>query len=155
MSHPSAKNIRAKDLMTTKVHTLSASDSIGYAVDWMLAKGHSGAPVVDEHRKLLGVLSEYDCLEALRRTVTEWTPEDRVSSYMTKEVATVSPETPVYDLCARFSEMCWRRVVVVDDQQRVVGLVSRRDLMKALRDEVYRKPGSNTYDLIEKQRLSC
>ncbi len=152
MEHPRGKNLLAREIMTARVECLHPGDSMREAVDWLLSKERSGAPVVDEHGKLVGVLSEYDCLEALRQACNERTPEDTVSSYMTKQVATVREETPVLEVCAQFSEMYWRRLVVVDGQGKVCGLIARRDLLRVLRGIVYDRPPSSTYDLIERSR---
>ena len=54
-----------RDYMDTVVHTLSADTEIFSAVDFLLGKHVTGAPVLDDDRHVIGFLSEKDCLKLL------------------------------------------------------------------------------------------
>jgi CBS domain-containing protein len=57
----------ARDVMTTRVHTIPSDSDIDEAVRMLLKHGHSGAPVVDSNGAPQGVLSEHDCVRVLTR----------------------------------------------------------------------------------------
>lgn len=131
---------KAVDIMTRKVVTLSPETDIYTAMKTFLAKRFSGAPVVDARGTLIGILSEKDCLKVLTGEAFDGLPEGRVADYMTKPVETVSPETNILDIVGRFLNMPFRRLPVVDDEGRLIGQISRRDLLRAIdsmRDNSY------------------
>ncbi len=76
-----------------------------------------------------------------------------VSEHMTREVETVPPTENVFALSTRFNQGRHRRMLVVEDG-RLVGIISRRDLLRAL--EAFEKQVSHprqptTYEAIEKR----
>jgi CBS domain-containing protein len=91
----------------------------------------SGAPVVDRLGNLVGLLSEKDCLRTALSAGyhDEW--GGRVEEYMTRGVTTLEADTSVIDAARRFLEEGYRRYPVVSEG-RLVGLISRRDILRAL-----------------------
>jgi CBS domain-containing protein len=87
--------------------------------------------VVDHHGNMVGMLSEFDCMKvALDSTYHgEW--GGRVSEFMTRDVITVPADMSIIDLARRFQESRLRRFPVMDDT-RLVGQISRRDVLRAL-----------------------
>ena len=57
--------LTAKDIMIAKVFSFSPEDSLQKAMDTLLGSKISGAPVIDKDNEVIGVLSEYDCINAL------------------------------------------------------------------------------------------
>lgn len=125
--------ITAADVMTRKLVTLSPGTDIYEAMDQLLSHRISGAPVVDEGR-LVGILSEYDCMALGSASLTDLyaTGGGDVRQYMSSDVLTARPDTPIGDLAATFLSKRVRRLPVVDDNGQLVGLVSRRDVLKGL-----------------------
>jgi CBS domain-containing protein len=145
----------ASEIMQRRLHTVSADASVEEAIRSLLKKHHSGAPVVDAAGKLVGVLSEYDCVAVLARAATDKWPAGRVSDRMTTEIETVPPTEDVLALSTRFSQGRHRRLLVVEDG-RLVGLISRRDLLSALESLVTRfneQPRQTTYEAIAKRHV--
>jgi len=143
----------AREIMQRRLHTVSADADLEEAVRSLLKEHHSGAPVVDSAGKLVGVLSEYDCVAVLARAATENWPAGRVSDRMTTEIETVPPTEDVLALSTRFSQGRHRRLLVVEDG-KLVGLISRRDLLGALESVVAgsnHEPRESTYEAIEKR----
>jgi CBS domain-containing protein len=143
----------ASEIMQRRLHTVSADADLEEAVRSLLKKHHSGAPVVDSAGKLVGVLSEYDCVAVLARAATDNWPAGRVSERMTTEIETVPPTEDVLALSTRFSQGRHRRLLVVEDG-KLVGLISRRDLLGALESLVAgldHGPRESTYEAIEKR----
>lgn len=91
----------------------------------------SGAPVVDPLGNLVGILSEKDCLKTALSAGyhEEW--GGRVEEYMSRGVITLEADTSVIDAARRFLDEGYRRYPVVNEG-RLVGLISRRDILRAL-----------------------
>lgn len=121
----------AADIMTKKLHTLSPTDNVMDAVAMLLKNKVSGAPVVDKGR-LVGILSELDCVNHVGHCAMTNSPPLDVGDLMTKEIVTVPPDTTLLTLAHIFTTKRFRRLPVVDEQGQLLGQLSRRDLMKAL-----------------------
>lgn len=121
----------AADLMQRRLTTVSPEAKIEDAVRLLLAKGYAAAPVVDDAGRLVGLVSEHDCLRVLREAVAEAWPAGRVRDHMTTALETVRPEEDVLALSTRFSEGRHRRLLVTE-HGRLLGLIARRDLMRGL-----------------------
>ena len=91
----------------------------------------SGAPVVDEKGTLIGVLTERDYLEAALIAGYHGEGGGRVRDHMSCEVQAVSVDDTLLDVATRFVNSKHRRFPVMEDN-RVVGLVTRRDVLKAV-----------------------
>ena len=130
----------AADIMTRSIVTLAPAMDIYGAMQCLLKKKISGAPVVDADGRLVGVLSEKDCLKVLAGEALDGLPEGKVSDYMTRSVESITPTTSIYDVVHNFLHLHVRRLPVVDQAGRVVGQVSRRDVLAAIesiRDNSY------------------
>ena len=125
-------NRTAADIMTKRVVTLSPDDDIYAAMRVLLKKKISGAPVVHEAGAVVGVLSEKDCLKVLTAVAYDGVPGGKVSNYMTGKVDAVAPSTSVYDLITRFVQTHYRRLPVTDSDGRLLGQVSRRDVLAVI-----------------------
>jgi len=122
----------AKQVMSPLVETLSPDDDIYSAMHTLLKKKISSAPVIDSAGRLVGILSEKDCLRILTGAAFDGLPEGTVSSYMTGPVETLTPDTSVYDIVHRFLERAFHQMPVVDAKGNVLGLVRRRDVLRAI-----------------------
>jgi len=124
------------DYMTRDVYTLSADQSIAEAMDMFLEKKISGAPVVNERGRIVGILSEIDCMRILVDEAYFNLPHGKitVAKYMSEKVQTLSETMDVLDCAQKFLDTNFRRFPVVDVNDRLVGTISRRDIMRATRD---------------------
>ena len=124
------------DYMTPEVITFNPDQSIADAMDTFLELKISGAPVVDEQGKIIGILSEVDCLKIMVDEAYHNLPHGRisVSKYMSNAVSTVSMTADVLDVASKFLRTHFRRFPVVDHNGKLVGQVSRRDILKATRE---------------------
>ena len=126
------QNTTAADIMTKKLHTLTPDTGVMDAVAMLLKNKISGAPVVDKQGALVGILSELDCVNHIGHCAMTSAPPLDVADLMTKEIQTVSPETTLLTLAHIFTTKRYRRLPVVNAQGRLLGQLSRRDLMRAL-----------------------
>ena len=118
----------------TQAITVNPDATVTKAVMAMLDSAISELPVVDENRALLGIVAEADLFRAqLRqpRDVADVRRVRTVADVMRTPPVSVSPTDEV-ELCRRLLETHVRSLPVVDDRRRVVGQVSRRDLMRSV-----------------------
>lgn len=127
------QQLRVKDYMVTRVHTLGPDRDMIEAIAEFARLGISGAPVIDERRNLLGMLSDTDCMDAMLKAGMDPAWRASVATYMTTDVETVDAESSLIDVAQRFLQRRFRRFPVVDDNQ-LVGQISRLDVLKAIGD---------------------
>lgn len=121
--------------MATELITFKPDQSIQEVIKIILEKKISGAPVLNDRRELVGIISEKDCLKLLIDEAyhDQHHAKKTVADYMTKNVATVSVTMDVLDVANEFLNNHYRRFPVVDNGV-LKGQVSRRDILKAARD---------------------
>lgn len=122
--------------MATDEVTLKPGLTINEAVDVLLNFKVTGVPVLDEERKIVGMITEKDCLRLIVDSAYNNLPyEDKhVSDYMSPVVKTISIDSDILDVANEFLTTNFRKFPVVNDHGRLVGQVSRRDILKAIRD---------------------
>ena len=116
----------AKDIMTTNVVTVTPKATIKEAITLLVNIEISGLIVLDEANEVVGVISEKDLLVAFDfLEVTKATIQDFIS----KKVISVQEDTPIEEISRVLIEGNIRRVPVLKDK-KLVGVVSRRDILK-------------------------
>jgi predicted transcriptional regulator len=123
--------IKVKDFMSASLVVLSPSMAILEAARQLVENRISGAPVVDHTGNLVGVLSEKDCMRIALQAGYHDETAGTVAEFMHKEVKTVDAERNIVDVAMMFIEDDYRRYPVMKDG-RLVGQISRRDVLKAL-----------------------
>ncbi len=130
---------QAQDFMTRKVHTVNPELSLEAAIRFLKRHKVSNAPVVEEnedgHRILVGFLSEGDCLEHLSNEMFFGSPapQQTVATMMKRHPVCVEPDMDVFTLASIFVNHSYRHLPVATDG-RLLGIVSRRDILHALND---------------------
>jgi len=119
------------EYMTRTLYTFLPSDNIHSAVETLLEKRVSGAPVVDETGKLVGVLSKKDCLQVVYAASYHQDWGGRVDEYMSREVRTIESGTDIIAAADLFVESVYRRFPVMENGH-LVGQISRQDILCAL-----------------------
>ncbi len=112
--------------------TVRPDQSINEVINIMIEKRISGAPVLDENRKLVGIISERDCLRIIVDQAYHNLPhsEPKVADYMTRDVKTMSPDNNVVEAATEFLNSPIRRMPVVENGVQI-GQVSRIDILRA------------------------
>lgn len=131
MSLEQLKAVRVRDHMATRLVVLDPDMEIARAAHLLVRNDISGAPVVDATGRLVGILTERDCMRAVVQAGYYGTPGALVRDLMTPDPETVGPDDNIFDLARRFIDSKYRRYPVLDGD-RLVGLISRRDVMRAL-----------------------
>lgn len=131
---PKIPNVR--DIMSRSLVTLRPDVRVVDAAGVLLKHEISGAPVVDGEGKLLGLLSEYDCLRVVVNSEYDFDNRDAVTTVaeiMTEAIESVSPELDLFGLAHEFVTKRVRRFPVLEGG-RLIGQVSRRDALRAAYD---------------------
>ncbi|MCF7904716.1 MAG: CBS domain-containing protein, partial [Candidatus Marinimicrobia bacterium] len=84
-----------------------------------------------EEGKLVGIISQKDCLRILANGVFHDAPAGAVSQYMTEADMTIGPEMDIFTVTDIFLNTVYRRLPIVENNI-VVGQVSRRDILRAI-----------------------
>ena len=125
------KSTMVKDYMSKTLVTFKPDTSVLDAVHTLVEHRIAGAPVVDDAGNLIGMLSELDCLKVVLQPGSHGDYGGPVRDYMTDSVETVNAEMSIIDLAQRFLDSRFRRFPVTD-RNRLVGQISRRDVLRAL-----------------------
>ena len=116
--------------MTTNVITIGPNATVDEACAMLLRHHISGLPVVDSDKQLVGIVSERDLLELFSDSSCDSHP---ISEYMQRNVFTVTEDDHLTDVVDLFVRQHFRRIPVVRDN-KIVGVISRRDLIRFIRD---------------------
>lgn len=127
----STKSGLVKDYMTRSVITFRPETDVLDAVHELVTNRIAGAPVVDAEGNLVGMLSELDCMKVALQAGYHGHWGGPVSDFMTTDTQTVDAEMSIVDLAQHFVDTGFRRFPVVDGN-RLVGQISRRDVLRAL-----------------------
>jgi CBS domain-containing protein len=125
------KSCLVKDYMARSLITFRPDTDVLDAVHELVANRIAGAPVVDSAGNLLGMLSELDCMKVALNAGYHRHWGGPVSEFMSADTKTVDAEMSVVDLAQLFVDTQFRRFPVVDGN-RLVGQISRRDVLRAL-----------------------
>ncbi|WEX86384.1 CBS domain-containing protein [Sinorhizobium garamanticum] len=147
--------MRADEIMTTNVATISTASSVHHAIETMVTKGLSGLPVIDDDGAVAGMLTEGDLLRRIELgtgrgvAAAESALVDldryirgnswRISDLMSTEVFTVGRDAPIGAVAELMFKHKIKRVPVVQNGV-LVGIISRVDLLRAIVDV----PGEGT-----------
>lgn len=133
------KSIKVRDYMAQHLLTFRPEMDLFTAIDLLLEHRISGAPVVDAQGYLVGLLSEGDCLRGILAGAYHEAIGGQVGGYMVSEVETLSPEADIVDVAERFLQ--GRRLMPVVEQGRLIGQISRHDLLRAVKEFAQHQQG--------------
>jgi len=130
-----------RDIMSSPVKTVSPDTTMGETADILLRYGHTGVPVVEDH-KLLGIISRRDVDKALKHGLGH----APVKGFMTRDVVTVSSSESWEEVQKLMVLHDIGRIPVVDDGE-LVGIVSRSDVLSL----IYRSVVPTTAELVRQR----
>jgi CBS domain-containing protein len=139
--------MKVKDVMTRKVATVEPQTPLKDVARLLVERRVSGVPVVEADGTVVGVVSEGDILVKEREQhgppsllghLLDWDAAERVkrgatdaSDAMTAPPVTIRPARPVHEAAALMLDRSVNRLPVVDEHRRLVGIVTRADLVRA------------------------
>jgi CBS domain-containing protein len=150
------KSFNVGQVMTRPVRTVRPDTALAEAAHIMVSERISGLPVVDNEGRLTGLITEADFLRALGVPAEQphsslWqtleslfnhlahngeleTPDDPVATHMVKNVVVVSPEQDLHDVIELMKHHRVKRLVVCDEARKVLGMITRSDLVRVFFD---------------------
>jgi CBS-domain-containing membrane protein len=142
--------LHARDVMTRGADTIRDDETIHTAIETLVNLGLSALPVVNREDQCVGVLTKTDIIRMAGRLDQEETPEDRdelalffgvsldeitdakVKDVMTKRALSVSEDDPVTTVADKMLKHEIHHVTVCNQHDKVVGMISSMDLVKAI-----------------------
>jgi CBS domain-containing protein len=115
---------KVREVMSTVLHTVSPSTTVGEAVA-LMAQHRIGSTVVMDGAQMVGIFTERDTVRSISQSHDA--PAHEVSSWMTRDPMTVGPDVDVETALNTMLEHGFRHLPVVDGGE-VIGIVSIRDL---------------------------
>ncbi|KXO09084.1 CBS domain protein [Moritella sp. JT01] len=125
-------SLRVSDYMQLRPVKLTADMPVATAVDRLLRSTHIGAPVVNDSDTLIGWISEQDCLASLLESSYYCEEVAIVEDLMRKDVLTVRVTDSIIELAQQMLEAKPKVYPVIDDEGLLVGIISRRNVLKAM-----------------------
>lgn len=126
------KSLKVRDYMTRDLVTFTEQMDLFKAIDILVLNRISGAPVLDSEGRLIGLLSESDCLRSILSGSYFEEVGGRVGSVMTRAVETIDADADIVKAAEHFIHQGRRRLPVLDEG-RLVGQISRRDILRAVK----------------------
>ncbi len=117
-------------IMTKRVITLTPDTPVPEAIELLTTNRISGAPVVDG-KKLVGILSQHDCITWLTSTWYYNEMHGLVRDYMTHEVTSIGENESIFTAADKILKNRLRRLPVINNAGELVGIISRHDVIKA------------------------
>lgn len=152
--------VTARDFMRRDLVTMRPDSRVLDGVACLLKENISGAPVVDDGNRYLGVFSEKCCINALTEMVSAAQrarqPIPQVSEFMNRNVITLDPDSNVFEAIDHLLEKRISGAPVVDKQGRYVGIFSEKMAMQVIVAAVYDQvPGTvvSRYTNVDRNRL--
>lgn len=125
------RSMHITDYMKRDALTLDPEMDVLRAAQLLLKSDISGAPVLDRHGRLVGMLTERDCMQVALSGFYHGEPGGLVKQHMTHDPVHVSPDQSILTLAEMFISGRFQRYPVVDNG-RLVGVIARRDVMRAM-----------------------
>ncbi|MGX9462187.1 CBS domain-containing protein [Shewanella sp. A14] len=124
-------SIKIKDYMDRRPILLSADMSLAIAVEKLLDSNKNGAPVVDRGGKLVGFLSQQDCLSVMLKSSYHCDMTSTVQDCMKSPVLTVEPDDSILALAEQMLGAKPKIYPVLSDG-KVIGTINRTNVLKAM-----------------------
>lgn len=126
------------DYMTTveKLITFHPETDIMEVVEVLLSKRIAGAPVLNDKKELVGLIDDKDCLKVLFDIAYHNQPviASSVADYMTNVMKTIPDKANIAEVADTFLNTKYKRLLIVDDTGKLLGQISRQDILRAIRD---------------------
>ncbi len=119
-------NLTAQDIMINKVHVTSPTDLVAAAKLKMMRCNVGGLPVVNDSKRLVGIITHRDILLAGGEALGL-----KVGDLMTKDLVVAEIDTPIMEITKNMADKGYQRIPVVK-KGNLVGLVTQSSLIRAL-----------------------
>jgi CBS domain-containing protein/anti-sigma regulatory factor (Ser/Thr protein kinase) len=125
-------DLTVRDIMTNDVITLKPGSKLKHAKEIMRLRKISGIPIIDKDHKLKGIISIDDIIKGLE----EDSLDKNISNLMSLELVTIAPDASVVDALRKFKKYNYGRLPVIEDDDRLIGIITPGDITRKLLEEV-------------------
>ena len=125
------RSLKVSDVMSNHIEPVRCGTPLTKVVKTLLHNHVTGLPVVDDHRKVIGFISEQDCIHALLVSNYHHEGDPLVDDVMFRNPVTISPEMSVVDLAQNLGAGK-PKVYPVVDHNRLIGIVTRTAILSEL-----------------------
>jgi CBS-domain-containing membrane protein len=129
--------LKIADYMHRHPVTFTVDMPVEMAVDRLIKGRQTGGPVVDATNKIVGFVSEQDCLARMLMSTYHDQQSARVADVMNTEILTVKPYDGVIDLAQTMLKLKPKLYPVVDDDGYLLGIITRSDVLAAIDKELH------------------
>lgn len=120
-----AKEIMSRDLLTAR-----KGSTVEEIVKLFIHHRITGVPVLDARGKMIGVCSEYDLIcQVAESKKKDFQPFQKAIRF-SRKVEAIDEDAPLSQIVRSFVDKKYRRLPVVDKKGKLVGIITRRDLMR-------------------------
>jgi predicted transcriptional regulator len=126
------ESLQVSDYMNTHPVKLTIEMTVAEAVEALLISGQSGSPVIDNKGKVVGFLSEQDCIANMIASSYYREQICRVAEIMRTPVLSIKPYMSVIELAELLIKDKPRVYPVVDDDGVLLGTINRTSVLKAI-----------------------
>ena len=129
--------LKVEDYMHRYPVTFNTEMPVEMAVDRLIRARQTGGPVIDSDKKIVGFISEQDCLQRMLMSTYHDQPSAKVGEVMNPAVLTVKPYDGVIDLAQIMLKAKPKVYPVVDDDGYLLGIITRSDVLGAIDKELH------------------
>lgn len=126
------ESLKVSDHMNHRPVTFTSNMPVAEAVERLLEGKQTGGPVIDTHNKVIGFLSEQDCLVQMIESSYYREQVALVKDIMRTEVLAIKPYTSVIELAQQMTTAKPKVYPVVDDDGYLLGTINRSNLLHAI-----------------------
>ena len=127
------KSVLVRDCISRKVVSFDVKDDVGDVVAVLLENKITGAPVLDQNKNVIGFVSEQDCIKEMLNTAFYCDLTANAGDVMKGDVLTVEADLPIAELAEKLT-LAKPRVYPVVEHGKLVGIISRSDVLQELYD---------------------
>ncbi len=126
------ESLLVSDYLNQRPVTFTKNMPVAEAVEKLLHSHQTGGPVIDEHNKMVGFLSEQDCLRQMLESSYYREQVAQVHEIMVTEVLSVKPYSSVLEVAQSMLSAKPKVYPVVDDDGYLIGTISRSQVLNAI-----------------------
>jgi len=131
------KNMIVKDFMDTNFAKINNEMPVITASIELIKKEALGGPVVDSDNKLVGWISEQECLQVTTQFAYHNHRVALVKDIMRDDVLSIKMDETIFSLAEKMVSAQPKNYPIIDDSNKVIGVITRRHVLKSLLDNVF------------------
>ncbi|EQC50655.1 CBS domain-containing protein [Bacteriovorax sp. DB6_IX] len=125
---------KISDIMNVDIIAAHREDDIIDAIEYMKEYALSSLPVVDDENHVIGFLSDIDVMKSLSHALYQGNQQAiSLGEIMSRDLQLIKGDDNIFDVIEKFSSHHMKSAPVVDDENHLMGMISRGELLEALK----------------------